>query len=110
MNFLFDCRDVFVEVESMDRGGNFIGRLTTSDGKSAALLLVQAGLAKVHSSAYSSPDYKQLLEAEEKCRKDRVGVWKDYEAPTEKENEEEAQPEGKLTHQDDNQFISFYCR
>jgi staphylococcal nuclease domain-containing protein 1 len=93
-----DCRDVFVEVESMDRGGNFIGRLTTSDGKSAALMLVQAGLAKVHDSAYSAPDYKQLLEAEEKCRKDRIGIWKNYEEPTEKENEVEISPEGNLTH------------
>ncbi|CAF5061168.1 unnamed protein product, partial [Rotaria socialis] len=36
-------RDVFVEVESMDRGGNFIGRLTTVDGNSASFMLVQAG-------------------------------------------------------------------
>ena len=42
-------------------------------------------LAKVHDSAYSAPDYKQLLEAEEKCRKDRIGVWTNYEEPTVKD-------------------------
>ncbi|CAF4738577.1 unnamed protein product, partial [Rotaria socialis] len=88
--------DVFVEVESMDRGGNFIGRLTTVDGNSASFMLVQAGLAKVHESAYGAPNYKQLIEAEEKCRKERIGVWTNYEEPTakdEEENETENVPE-----------------
>jgi staphylococcal nuclease domain-containing protein 1 len=96
----------------MDRGGNFIGRLTTSDGQSAALMLVQAGLAKVHDSAYNAPDYKQLLEAQEKCRKDRTGVWTNYEEPVEKENEEENHPEGRLNpilFIYINNFV-FYCR
>ncbi|CAF1029256.1 unnamed protein product, partial [Adineta ricciae] len=90
-------RDVFVEIESMDRGGSFIGRLSTADGHSAALMLVQAGLAKVHDSAYGTPLYKQLLEAEDKCRKERVGVWTNYEEPTAKDdedNEGENNPEG----------------
>jgi len=80
----------------MDRGGNFIGRLTTVDGQSAALMLVQAGLAKVHDSAYGAPNYKQLLEAEDKCRKERIGVWTNYEEPIvkdEEENEGENNPE-----------------
>lgn len=81
-------RDVYVEVESMDRGGNFIGRLATADGHSAALMLVQAGLAKVHESAYGTPLYKQLLEAEDKCRKENVGVWTDYVEQSSKEGEE----------------------
>jgi endonuclease YncB( thermonuclease family) len=97
--YISDFRDVFVEVENMDRGGNFIGRLTTADGQSAALMLVQAGLAKVHDSAYGTPNYKQLLEAEDKCRKERIGVWTNYEEPTAKdddENEGENAPEGNL--------------
>jgi len=80
----------------MDRGGNFIGRLTTADGQSAAVMLVQAGLAKVHDSAYGTPIYKQLLEAEDKCRKERIGVWTNYEEPTAKDeddNEGEKNPE-----------------
>jgi staphylococcal nuclease domain-containing protein 1 len=94
----------------MDRGGNFIGRLTTSDGQSAALMLVQEGLAKVHDSAHNAPDYKQLLEAEEKCRKDRTGVWTNYEESVEKENEEETHPEGRLTHNLYGNVFVFYCR
>ena len=82
----------------MDRGGNFIGRLSTIDGQSAALMLVQAGLAKVHDSAYSAANYKQMLEAEEKCRKERIGVWTNYEEPIAREadddNEAESNAEG----------------
>ena len=77
----------------MDRGSNFIGRLTTADGQSAALMLVQVGLAKVHDSAYNAPNYKQLLEVEEKCRKERIGVWTNYEEPSAKDNEEENERE-----------------
>jgi staphylococcal nuclease domain-containing protein 1 len=83
----------------MDRGSNFMGRLTTAEGQSAALMLVQTGLAKVHASAYNAPDYKQLLEAEETCRKERIGVWINYEEPStsgnEDENEKENHPEGR---------------
>lgn len=81
-------RDVLVEVEGMDRGGNFIGRLSTVDGQSAAVMLVQAGLAKVHESAYGTPLYKQLIESEDQCRKERIGVWTNYEEPVQKEEEE----------------------
>ncbi|CAF1488719.1 unnamed protein product [Rotaria sp. Silwood1] len=88
-------RDVFIEVESVDRGGNFIGRLTTADGQSAALMLVQAGLAKVHDSAHNASNYKQLLEAEEKCRNERIGVWTNYEETSIKENEDENNEENK---------------
>lgn len=72
----------------MDRGGNFIGRLSTVDGQSAAVMLVQSGLAKVHDSAYGTPLYKPLSEAEEKCRKERTGVWANYEEPAVKEDDE----------------------
>jgi endonuclease YncB( thermonuclease family) len=77
----------------MDRGGNFIGRLSSVDGQSAALMLVQAGLAKVHDSAYSAPNYKQLVEAEDKCRKERSGLWTNYEEPSPKENDDENEGE-----------------
>ncbi|CAF1242094.1 unnamed protein product [Rotaria sordida] len=86
-------RDIFVEVESMDRDSNFIGRLTTTDGQSVALILVQAGLAKIHNSAYNASNYKQLLEAEEKCRKEHIGIWTNYEESSIKENEYENERE-----------------
>ena len=63
-------------------------------------MLVQAGLAKVHDSAYSAPNYKQMLEAEDKCRKERIGVWTNYEEPiareTDDDNEAENNAEGTI--------------
>ena len=41
---------VDVEVESVDRGGNFIGWLY-SEGHNLTQLLVEEGLGKVHASA-----------------------------------------------------------
>lgn len=83
---------MFIEVEGMDRGGSFIGRLTTVDRQSAALLLIKAGLAKVHASASTAPDYQQLLEAQEECKRSRIGVWTNYEEP--QVTVEEIQSEG----------------
>ena len=85
----------------MDRGGNFIGRLSTADGQSAALMLVQAGLAKVHDSAYGTALYKQLLDAEDKCRKERVGVWTNYEEPAAREEDENENEANADSAQDD---------
>ena len=62
-------------------------------------MLVQAGLAKVHESAYGTPLFKQLTEAEDKCRKERIGVWTNYEEPVSKEedeNETENNAEGNV--------------
>ena len=47
----------------MDRGGNFIDHLITMNRQSAALMLVQIDPAKVHDSAYSVSNCKQLLGA-----------------------------------------------
>lgn len=83
----------------MDRGGNFIGSLTTAEGQSVALMLVQQGLAQVYSSAQNAPNYKQLLEAEEKCRNQHIGIWTNYNESLSKNNEEDEEtndPEGKF--------------
>lgn len=84
---------MIVEVENVDRAGNFIGRLTITDGQSsAALMLVQAALAKLQdSSARHAPNYKQLSDAEENCKRQRIGVWTDYEEPTAIEQEPEVE-------------------
>ena len=68
-------RDAFVEVESVNRSGSFTGRLTLMDGQSAALILLRAGLAKLHHPAQHASDYQQLLTAEAESRKERLGMW-----------------------------------
>uniref|UniRef100_A0A6D2XFT8 Staphylococcal nuclease domain-containing protein n=1 Tax=Takifugu rubripes TaxID=31033 RepID=A0A6D2XFT8_TAKRU len=80
-------REVEVEVESMDKAGNFIGWLHI-DGVNLSVALVENALSKVHFTAERSSYYKTLVSAEEGCRHSgrswsrcghRCSVWANYE-------------------------------
>ncbi|NWH75750.1 SND1 protein, partial [Piaya cayana] len=64
---------VEVEVESMDKAGNFIGWLHV-EGVNLSVALVEQALSRVHFTAERSPYCKALLAAEEhaKQRKEKV--------------------------------------
>ena len=64
---------VQVEVESMDKGGNFIGYMH-ADGINLSVSLVEEGLAKVHFTAERGNYYKPLTAAEEKAKSARKNV------------------------------------
>jgi staphylococcal nuclease domain-containing protein 1 len=74
--------DVSIEVESMDKAGGFIGNLFVRNEKGGqsnfAELLVEQGLATVHFSADKSKYYNQLTGAEERAKKARLNLWKNY--------------------------------
>ncbi|XP_008571905.1 PREDICTED: staphylococcal nuclease domain-containing protein 1 [Galeopterus variegatus] len=71
-------REVEVEVESMDKAGNFIGWLHI-DGTNLSVLLVEHALSKVHFTAERSSYYKSLLSAEEAAKQKKEKVWTHYE-------------------------------
>uniref|UniRef100_A0A8C5ZN27 Staphylococcal nuclease domain-containing protein n=1 Tax=Marmota marmota marmota TaxID=9994 RepID=A0A8C5ZN27_MARMA len=71
-------REVEVEVESMDKAGNFIGWLHM-DGANLSVLLVEHALSKVHFTAERSAYYKSLLSAEEAAKQKKEKVWAHYE-------------------------------
>ncbi|XP_010223538.1 PREDICTED: staphylococcal nuclease domain-containing protein 1-like, partial [Tinamus guttatus] len=74
---------VEVEVESMDKAGNFIGWLHI-EGVNLSVALVEQALSKVHFTAERSPYYKSLLSAEEAAKQRKEKVWSHYEeAPVE---------------------------
>ena len=64
---------VEVEVETIDKGGNFIGWLYV-DGINLSIALVEEGLAKVHFTAERSSHYKALVEAETKAKESKTNV------------------------------------
>ena len=64
---------VEVEVESMDKGGNFIGWMYI-DGVNLSVALVQEGLSKIHFTAERSSYYKALVEAEEAAKAKKLNV------------------------------------
>uniref|UniRef100_A0A671SVH8 Staphylococcal nuclease domain-containing protein n=1 Tax=Sinocyclocheilus anshuiensis TaxID=1608454 RepID=A0A671SVH8_9TELE len=80
-------REVEVEVESMDKAGNFIGWLHI-EGVNLSVALVDNALSKVHFTAERSSYYKTLLSAEETARQRKEKLWANYE---EKPKEEVAQ-------------------
>ncbi|KAM8980340.1 staphylococcal nuclease domain-containing protein 1 [Sarcophilus harrisii] len=71
-------REVEVEVESMDKAGNFIGWLHV-DGANLSVSLVEHALSKVHFTAERSSYYKSLLSAEEAAKQKKEKVWAHYE-------------------------------
>ncbi|KAJ1027054.1 hypothetical protein NDA18_003071 [Ustilago nuda] len=81
-------RDVEIEVFSTDKVGGFIGALYLNKTDNMAVSLVEGGLATVHGySAEATPFYKQLLDAEEKAKAGKLGVWHDYDAAAEEAGE-----------------------
>ena len=77
-------RSVSVRVAQMDRGGTCIGDLVLANGQSLGLLLVSKGLARVNQYCRD----EAMHAAEALARDGMVGLWKDYVAPQEEEEEE----------------------
>ncbi|KAM3832651.1 staphylococcal nuclease domain-containing protein 1 [Vipera latastei] len=73
-------REVDVEVESMDKAGNFIGWLHI-EGVNLSVALVEQALSKVHFTAERSNYYKPLVVAEAAAKQKKEKVWSQYEEP-----------------------------
>jgi len=84
-------REVEVQVETIDKGGNFIGWMFV-DNTNLSLALVEQGLSSVHFTAERSVFFNQLKQAEENARNKRIGIWKDFkEQPKETHTAEEGE-------------------
>ncbi|CAA6659682.1 unnamed protein product [Spirodela intermedia] len=72
-------RDVEIEVETVDRGGTFLGSLWESR-TNAAVGLLEAGLAKFQASfgADRIPDSHLLIQAEQSAKQQKLKVWENY--------------------------------
>eukprot|EP00117_Sycon_ciliatum_P012541 scpid19522/ scgid13573/ Staphylococcal nuclease domain-containing protein 1; 100 kDa coactivator; p100 co-activator len=80
-------REISIQVDNVDRAGNFIG-WALIDEKNVSLELVTRSLAKVHFSADKSPFSSQLYAAEAAAQKGRDKIWLNYEPPQEVPQEE----------------------
>ena len=67
-------KEVQIEVESMDKAGNFIGWLWI-DNINLSEALVKEGFAEVHSTAARSQYCRQLQTAEEEAQKKKLRKW-----------------------------------
>jgi staphylococcal nuclease domain-containing protein 1 len=82
-------REVEIEVESMDKAGNFIGYLFF-DGQNLNVNLVQEGFATCHFTAERSAYGNQIKNAEDNARQAKKKVWVNYTGEEEHEAEKEA--------------------
>lgn len=85
--------DVKIEVETLDRGDNFIGSVFVNGGKSnLSVLLLERGFASIYGPSADRSKYKdQLYATEESAKAAKVGVWENWVPPP----PEEAKPETK---------------
>jgi staphylococcal nuclease domain-containing protein 1 len=71
-------RDVRIEVETLDRGDNFVGSLFIG-GQNLGIDLLKAGLAKLYGPSAERSKYSEELFAAEKEAKDaKLGVWENF--------------------------------
>lgn len=70
--------EVKVEIEGVDKVGNFIGYIFTEDHTNIAVGLVEAGFAGVHKTAYNSSFYAALTSAETRAKDKKLNRWKNY--------------------------------
>ncbi|KAI5961103.1 hypothetical protein CANMA_003877 [Candida margitis] len=82
----FFQRPVEFEVYDIDKVGSFIGNLYVSSG---SLLiqkdLVAQGLIKLSDFVNTNSEAASLINAEDKAREQKKGIWKDYDETVEKE-------------------------
>merc|ERR1711971_20713 len=81
-------REVEIEVENMDKAGNFIGYLFV-DNTNLSLHLVQEGFASMHFTADKSAYGNQIRNAEENAKNAKKRIWTNYTGEQEKAGNEE---------------------
>ncbi|GBL80625.1 Nuclease domain-containing protein 1 [Araneus ventricosus] len=80
-------REVQIEVENMDKAGNFIGWLWV-DNINLSESLIHEGYAEIHSTASRSQYFRALQAAQDEAQKKKLRMWENYE-PVELEPKEE---------------------
>ncbi|KAM9953356.1 hypothetical protein ACTFIR_008422 [Dictyostelium discoideum] len=69
--------DVHIQIEDIDKGGNFIGTLMVGN-KNFALSLVEMGFASIYDPMNRLNDYQRFEDAENKAKSSRLNLWKNY--------------------------------
>lgn len=82
-------REVNIEVETVDRGGSFLGSLFLN-GTSLGVQLLEQGFAWCSPSVDRSPYCQQLQAAEQKAKSAKLRVWANYDEEAEARKLEEA--------------------
>ncbi|QQP49058.1 Staphylococcal nuclease domaincontaining protein 1like, partial [Caligus rogercresseyi] len=89
-------QEVEIEVEAVDKGGNFIGYMFCGDDN-MSLALVEQGFAAAFSTAYNSAYGNAIFSAEDAAKKRKEKRWANYveEAPKDTEDEKKDENEDR---------------
>lgn len=90
-------REVEIEVDSMDKGGNFIGWLHV-ENKNLSVLLVEEGLSSVHFTAESSKFYHLLTAAQDSAKAKKLNIWANFVEEEKEDKAEETVSERKVDY------------
>lgn len=109
-------REVELEVESMDKGGNYIGWLFI-EKKNLSEMLVEEGLSSVHVTAESSKFYHQLSTAQESAKQKKLKIWENFVEEAKESKEDDQQQERLVDYKPvmisevsrDGTFYGQYC-
>eukprot|EP01113_Clastostelium_recurvatum_P025617 TRINITY_DN3083_c0_g1_i3.p1 TRINITY_DN3083_c0_g1~~TRINITY_DN3083_c0_g1_i3.p1 ORF type:complete len:975 (+),score=300.57 TRINITY_DN3083_c0_g1_i3:47-2926(+) len=86
-------RDVMVQIDNIDKGGNFLGNLFF-EKRDFGVSLAGEGFASITQNAGALSNYRDYVDAEEKAKTNKRGIWKNYdEAAARRAAEEAAQEE-----------------
>jgi len=95
-------REVDIEVESMDKAGNFIGYMWV-DNTNLSVHLVQEGFASMHFTADKAAYGNMIKNAEDSAKGAKKRVWANYtpedNAPTEEEEAKVLNEERKVSYE-----------
>ncbi|KAK7063179.1 nuclease domain-containing protein [Halocaridina rubra] len=89
-------REVEIEVDTMDKGGNFIGWLHV-ENKNLSVMLVEEGLSSVHVTAESSKFYNPLSSAQDSAKQKKLKIWANY-VEEKEEKVDDTQVERKIDY------------
>lgn len=81
-------REVEIEVDSMDKGGNFIGWLHYDHQNNLSVALAEQGLSSVHVTAEGTKFYSTLSVAEMTAKKKKINIWSNYDEEAESKKAE----------------------
>lgn len=72
---MHECK---VEIEAIDKGGNFIGQIWTDEGVNIAVGLIEQGYAAVYKNASNNQYFSLMSAAEQKAKDSKLNRWKNF--------------------------------
>ena len=71
-------REVKVEIESVDKAGNFVGQLVSDENQNIGVCLLEAGYASCYRTQTNASYFGVLSAAEQRAKEKKINRWKNF--------------------------------